>query len=756
MKKRTFLKRLLSVGAVLGLLASMMVPGVAHADVTAVVTTPNPTTPIKTPAEYIVTFTVGAAGALAPGVGQITYRFPGGVTVPSTIAPSAVTINGIPLNNAPVATGTSRQVRLTLPGVLPSGAVAPAVANSGDVTIIFSLAAGILNPKAGGAGSSASKVFTSAEATSVSAATIATYPITTKHSPSSGTRGKAVTTTVKGLTPSAGATLWMDTNSDNDIDTGEVVLASADVDSSGSAVFNWTANVPPMGAGSNSGIKAIDNSGLTTGISPAASFSINRGMTLSPSTVTRGGTITITGQDFQVGDVVEGAAAGTTITDGVTIGGANCGSTTATTATAGTTVAVTATGALPATVFCVVPTTTALGSNTLRLFLDGATTSNDANDATGQLKATVTVVGVPVTLTPSTGVPRQAVTVSASGLTATSIITNANITVGGAQWPTGVAGTTAATTDNSGNMPATSIEIPATQAPGTYQVMVTDAAGLSGVATLTVPDRTITVSPAESLRGSGITVAGTGYPINRSVVINYGTPTISSFTAATNAAGTFSTVITVPAAAGSNSTNTVVANEPVSAFNNTNTVSHSIPGASVTVDPSSAPIGSTVTVTGLGFNGFVGVTSLTVGGLAALPPGGVNTDADGAFSVPVLVPSQNLATTSVSVTAGGTTGTASITVTAEVVTPVTATAALAALVNTQNVNIVTAFDYASGTYLSYVPALAGNSLTTIGPNSVIFVTMTQDTTVTVSGIEFKANANVATPMPVGATVTITV
>jgi len=28
--------------------------------------------------------------------------------------------------------------------------------------------------------------------------------------------------------------------------------------------------------------------------------------------------------------------------------------------------------------------------------------------------------------------------------------------------------------------------------------------------------------------------------------------------------------------------------------------------------------------------------------------------------------------------------------------------------------------------------------------------------VTVSGIEFKANANVATPMPVGATVTITV
>jgi len=92
-----------------------------------------------------------------------------------------------------------------------------------------------------------------------------------------------------------------------------------------------------------------------------------------------------------------------------------------------------------------------------------------------------------------------------------------------------------------------------------------------------------------------------------------------------------------------------------------------------------------------------------------------------------------------------------------VVTPVTATAALAALVNTQNVNIVTAFDYASGKYLSYVPALAGNSLTTIAPNSVIVVTMTQDTTIIVSGITFPVvKANVPTPLPVGAAVTITV
>jgi hypothetical protein len=91
------------------------------------------------------------------------------------------------------------------------------------------------------------------------------------------------------------------------------------------------------------------------------------------------------------------------------------------------------------------------------------------------------------------------------------------------------------------------------------------------------------------------------------------------------------------------------------------------------------------------------------------------------------------------------------------VTPVTATAALAALVNTQNVNIVTAFDHATGTYLSYVPSLAGNSLTTIGPNSVIFVTMTVDTIITVSGITFPVvKANVATPLPVGAAVTITV
>ena len=46
-----------------------------------------------------------------------------------------------------------------------------------------------------------------------------------------------------------------------------------------------------------------------------------------------------------------------------------------------------------------------------------------------------------------------------------------------------------------------------------------------------------------------------------------------------------------------------------------------------------------------------------------------------------------------------------------------------------------------------MPNLAGNSLVTISPNTVLFINMTKDTTVTVSGITFNLKANVPTPLP---------
>jgi hypothetical protein len=89
-------------------------------------------------------------------------------------------------------------------------------------------------------------------------------------------------------------------------------------------------------------------------------------------------------------------------------------------------------------------------------------------------------------------------------------------------------------------------------------------------------------------------------------------------------------------------------------------------------------------------------------------------------------------------------------------TAVSPTVALAAAEATGKLEVVTAFDYSTGTYQAYVPGLPGNKLTTISPNSVIFVTLKQNATVKVSGVSFEVKANTPTPLPVGSTVSIEV
>jgi hypothetical protein len=92
---------------------------------------------------------------------------------------------------------------------------------------------------------------------------------------------------------------------------------------------------------------------------------------------------------------------------------------------------------------------------------------------------------------------------------------------------------------------------------------------------------------------------------------------------------------------------------------------------------------------------------------------------------------------------------------------VAASTALSAVQGAGNLELVLGFNYVTGLYESYATdpsdsttALGGNDLITIQPNSVIFVTVTQATTVVVSGVAYNITANTSTPLPVGA-VTIT-
>ena len=87
---------------------------------------------------------------------------------------------------------------------------------------------------------------------------------------------------------------------------------------------------------------------------------------------------------------------------------------------------------------------------------------------------------------------------------------------------------------------------------------------------------------------------------------------------------------------------------------------------------------------------------------------------------------------------------------------VAAATTLAPLDVGNNLEIASSFNYNSAEYEAYVPGLANNTLTEVRPNSVIIVTLANDTTVVVSGVSFGVGAGVATPLPVSATVTIMV
>ncbi|MFN3975388.1 MAG: IPT/TIG domain-containing protein, partial [Dehalococcoidia bacterium] len=207
---------------------------------------------------------------------------------------------------------------------------------------------------------------------------------------------------------------------------------------------------------------------------------------------------------------------------------------------------------------------------------------------------------------------------------------------------------------------------------GTYQVRVVDNAGRQGIATFTIPSRSITLSPTESGRGSTVTVTGTGFSANSTVTFTYAGTAIAGVTATTDANGAFTASFAVPETAGIPSSNAVTATD---AAGLASTATHRVPSAAVTVSPASAPAGSSVTVRGTGFPGFAAV-AITVGAIAVTPTPTPLTRADGSFEATITVPAQATGVYIVTATAGGVaastqfTQTARPTTIADVVSPI--------------------------------------------------------------------------------------
>jgi hypothetical protein len=245
----------------------------------------------------------------------------------------------------------------------------------------------------------------------------------------------------------------------------------------------------------------------------------------------------------------------------------------------------------------------------------------------------LTVAAAGISLNPNSGAVGTQTTVSGSGFNVNatvSIFFNSN---GNGNGNGNFLGSQSS--DGSGNLPGVSVTIPNVTG-GNYQIVATDGVNRASTG-FSVPS-SLTLSPTSGATGSGVTVTGTGFFENESIIIGWDQPgnQLPPTNLTANGNGGFSTNVNVPSGA-SNGNHTVFATGVSSRFalnatfnvNGTNNVG----GANLTLSPGSGPVGTTTTVSlnGTGFNASEQVNLAVDGGGVS----SVTSDGNGNFSTTV-------------------------------------------------------------------------------------------------------------------------
>ena len=298
-----------------------------------------------------------------------------------------------------------------------------------------------------------------------------------------------------------------------------------------------------------------------------------------------------------------------------------------------------------------------LGTKTVVLFGNDDKNTPETTDDVANGKrldsASVEITAVDLTVSPSTAVVGREVTITGSGFTGSV----ASIEVGEA--------TVCDSTENnitdcnietaSGGRVVAAFNIPDDAAladAGDYTITVTDSGDRIGTGTVTIPERTLTVDPAESRIGTTINISGAGWPtgtVANLVGIYY--DGIQYATAISAADGRWSASISVPTAANVGETHKVEAKATVGGGDTKNVnqeADHKTPDAVVTLSSAQAQRGTTITVSGDNFNVFRPVMIEIDGSNVA--PSATTTDGTGSFSAEVRVPGLSLGNKNLKVT----------------------------------------------------------------------------------------------------------
>ncbi|MEE9285908.1 MAG: hypothetical protein V3V35_09310 [Dehalococcoidia bacterium] len=309
-----------------------------------------------------------------------------------------------------------------------------------------------------------------------------------------------------------------------------------------------------------------------------------------------------------------------------------------------------------------------------------------------------------------------------------------------------------------GNLTASTRTIPAGTAYGTNTVTVTDSGSRRGVGSFTATQPAIAISPASGTVGTSVTVTGSGWLANSLVTISRsGTAAI---TVTADGSGGLTAQLPIPSTlftTGGTVLVAIAANDGATG-NVADSQTFTISPAVLTLSTASVPVGGSVTVSGTGFLPFTGLGTLSIGGVSVLPTSPVISNSVGDWSATFLTPGL-VGVQTLTVTHGTVNRTATVTITQAVGgtnQPIATETALQPLIAAGVLELAAGVAGGGSVFLAFVPGLAGNPLTLIQPNSVLILTLTQTTTVVVSGVTFTVQANTPSFIPVGANVTITI
>ena len=344
-----------------------------------------------------------------------------------------------------------------------------------------------------------------------------------------------------------------------------------------------------------------------------------------------------------------------------------------------------------------------LGTKTVVLFdTNNDTPDDDADDEETRLDASsVEVTAVGLTVSPSTALVGREVTVTGSGFTGDV----KEIKVGKATICEGMDDCDIEVA--SGGRVVAAFDIPddaALKDAGDYTITIADTGDRIGNGTVTIPEPTLTVDPAESRIGSTINLSGANWPTGTGanlVGLYYDGDQYAS--AITDSSGEWSASIEVPHEVGVGSTHDVEAKATVGGGDEDNVImdaEHSTPDAVVTLSSAKAQRGTNVTVSGENFNVFE--TVMIEIGESNVTPAGTTTDGIGSFSTEVVVPGLSLGNKNLKVTVNN----VPVVEFLEVVsTPVVTTKAVgdvfAALIENGSLQTIWAYDFDTGDWSSY-------------------------------------------------------